>query len=98
MTNNYVVNTTVRFGVTFTIVNTGVAYDPAVVSLEVRDPTGTLKTYTYALGEITKSGTGLYYKDIDMSIAGQWFYYWLGDDTQNAADSNSVYVQGKFDG
>jgi hypothetical protein len=95
--NNYAIGSTVRFSVAFTTVGGGVAYDPALVSLQVRDPVGDTKTYTYALGEITKSGTGAYYKDIDMSLAGQWVYYWLGDDTQNAADNNSVYVTGKFE-
>lgn len=61
---------------TFTV--GGVATDPTTVSLIVTDPTGTATTYTYAGGTVTKSGTGIYTKDVTCSSAGEWTYQWTG--------------------
>lgn len=61
---------------TFTV--NGVDTDPSTVSLTVTDPTQTPVTYTYAAAEITKTGTGVYTKDIPCTIAGTWTYEWIG--------------------
>jgi hypothetical protein len=55
--------------------------DPTTVTLEVKDPAGTTTTYTYALAAVTKASTGVYYKDLAMSIVGQWHYRWTGTGT-----------------
>ena len=55
-----------------------VATDPTTVTLVVTDPTGTATTYQYALAEITKSGTGVYTKDVACTAAGTWQYVWIG--------------------
>lgn len=61
---------------TFTVA--GVATDPTAVSLTVTDPTQTSTTYTYGAAQITKTGTGVYTKDIPCTIAGTWTYEWVG--------------------
>ena len=42
---------------TFTV--SGVAIDPTTISLVITTPAGTATTYTYALGEITRSSAGV---------------------------------------
>jgi hypothetical protein len=65
----------------------GVATDPTAISLTVTDPTGTATTYTYALAQITRSGAGIYTKDIPCSTAGEWQYLWTG--TSAASDAQA---------
>lgn len=60
------------------------ATDPTAVTLTVTDPTGAATTYTYSLAEITKTGTGVYTKDIPCTTAGIWQYVWTG--TGSASD------------
>ncbi len=56
----------------------GDAADPTTVSLTVTTPVGVATTYTYAGGQITKSGTGVYTKAITSTEAGTWRYVWSG--------------------
>jgi hypothetical protein len=67
---------------TFTVA--GTPTDPSTVSLTVTDPTQTSTTYTYAAAQITKTGTGVYTKDIPCTVAGTWTYEWSG--TASASD------------
>lgn len=73
-----------------TITNTwsvgGTATDPDTVTFVVTDPTGSASTYTFAAGQITKSSTGVYTKDISCSstVAGTWQAVLIG--TGVAAD------------
>lgn len=59
----------------------GTATDPTTVSLVVTDPLGAATTYTYAGGEITRTGTGAYRKDIPCSEPDEWQYVWTGTGT-----------------
>jgi hypothetical protein len=61
---------------TFTVA--GTPTDPSTVSLIITDPTGVATTYTYGAAQITKTGTGVYTKDIPCTIAGTWSYEWVG--------------------
>lgn len=61
---------------TFTV--SGAATDPTTVSLTITDPTQASTTYTYAAAQITRTGTGVYTKDIPCAIAGTWTYEWTG--------------------
>lgn len=62
----------------------GAATDPTTVSLAVTTPSGVTTTYTYAGATITKTGTGVYAKDITCSEAGDYVAVWTG--TGTAAD------------
>lgn len=62
----------------------GTPTDPTAISLTITDPTQTSTTYTYAASEISKTGAGVYTKDIPCTIAGTWTYKWTG--TIDASD------------
>jgi hypothetical protein len=59
----------------------GVNTDPTTITLVVTDPTGVQTTYTFALGQITKTATGIYTKDIACTVDGVWSYVWIGTGT-----------------
>jgi len=67
---------------TFTV--DGTPTDPATITLTITDPTGTSTAYTHGAGQITKTGTGVYTKDIPCTAAGTWTYEWAG--TASASD------------
>ena len=90
MANVYKKNQSVRITGTFTV--SSVNTDPTTITLKVRDPSGNIATYTYALAEVTKSATGVYYKDITTDESGQWFYNWIGTGTVAAADEDYFEV------
>lgn len=71
----------------------GVATDPTTVSLTVTTPAGVATTYTYALGQITKTGTGVYTKDIPCSESGTWVYVWIGTGTASDVVAGTWTVQ-----
>lgn len=70
----------------------GSATDPTTVALTVTTPAGVATTYTYALAEITKSGTGVYTKDIACTEAGVWLYLWVGTGTASDAVAGTWVV------
>lgn len=74
-------NELARLTNTFTV--SGTPTDPTTVGLDVTDPTGLTTSYTYS-ATISKSGTGVYYKDVPCGIAGEWAFVWTG--TGAAAD------------
>lgn len=82
MADRFVTGDTVTLTNTFKV--SGTATDPTTVALAVTDPAGTTTTFTYAGGTITKSATGVYYKNVTASAAGVWSFTWTG--TGAAAD------------
>ena len=91
MANTYDIGDLVRVTGTFTVAD--VATDPTTVTLRVLAPGGTVTAYTLALSEVTKSGTGVYYKDITITAAGIWYYRWLGTGTVVSAGESEFYVR-----
>lgn len=86
--------TTVRVTGTFTV--SGTATDPSTVTLKVRDPAGTETTYTYALSQVAKSATGVYYKDLSPTIltsTGTWIYRWIGTGDAAGAGEASFHIR-----
>ncbi len=61
--------------------------DPDTVSLRVREPDGTVTTYTYS-GSVSRSTTGSYYKDLSVTSAGDWHYKFYSTGDGQAAESN----------
>jgi hypothetical protein len=82
MAERIVVGDTPRLSNSFYV--DGVATDPTTITLAVTDPSGTTDTYTYAGGTVSKSATGVYYKDTAVDEDGVWEYVWTG--TGTAAD------------
>jgi hypothetical protein len=88
--NAYPPGNRVRLQATFTVA--GVNTDPTIVTLNVKDPTGTVTPYTYALGGVIKSATGIYYKDVDMDAEGVWEYGFLGTAPAKGGRSGEVLI------
>ena len=84
----YDIGDVVRLTGTFSV--DGVDTDPTTVTLKVKDPSKNVATYTYALAELTKSDTGIYYRDISLDEGGIWWYRWEGTGTVESAE------EGKF--
>ena len=81
-----------RLQCTFTI--SGTKTDPTAISLKVQGPTASSPTeYTYALSQITKGTTGVYYKDITFNVEGTWHYKWTGTGAVAAVDEGDVYIK-----
>lgn len=70
----------------------GAATDPTTITLKVRDPAGTETPYTYALSQVTRSGVGVYYKDLTTNASGRWIARWIGTGTVPEADEESIEV------
>lgn len=71
----------------------GTLTDPTTVTLRVRKPDGVATDYTYAGGAVTKSSTGVYYRDVDIDQAGEWNYRWSGTGTLVVAEEGQFYVR-----
>ena len=56
----------------------GAPTDPTMVTFTVLRPDGTTQTYTYAGGDLTKSGVGVYFIELTLSVAGTWSASWTG--------------------
>jgi hypothetical protein len=76
---------------TFTV--SGTPTDPSTITLTVQDPSGNQDSYTYAGGQVTKSGTGVYYKDVSVDEAGLWAFKWAGTGTVAAVIEEEVVVE-----
>jgi hypothetical protein len=93
MANVYTIGQQVRLTATFR--NTADAVtDPTGVVLKYRAPGGTVTTKTYGVDAIVKSGIGVYYFDLVLSTAGEWWYHWEGSGAIVAADEERILVEG----
>ena len=66
--------------------NNGVDADPAVVTLRITKPDGTIVTPSPV-----KDSLGHYHYDVPIDMAGLWSWEWSGDD--NVADEGQFYVR-----
>lgn len=76
----------------------GAAFDPDVVTFEVKDPAGTTVDYIYGTDdEVSKIATGDYACDVDVDTAGVWYYYVSGmsGSENRGAHQGSFYVRQK---
>ena len=91
MANTYDVGTGVRLKGHFTV--TGTYADPDVVELYLRKPDGSVSTFTFAGGAVSKETTGKYFRDIFVDTAGQWWYEFFGSGTVNADRETFFYAR-----
>ena len=89
--NTYDKGDTIRLKAEFKV--SSVYTDPTAVTLKVKNAAGVISTYTYALAEITKLSTGIYYKDISINDDGIWFYKFEGTGTVAAASEHKFEVR-----
>jgi hypothetical protein len=87
--NTYDKGDTIRLWAYFKV--SSVYTDPTAIALKVKSAAGVTTTYTYALGTVTKSTTGIYYKDVSLTDDGIWYYRFEGTGTVAAA------AEGKFE-
>ena len=90
-TNTYDINDVVRVTSTFTV--SSVNTDPSDVHLKIKTPGGITSLYVYSLAEITKSATGIYYKDIAVDDDGMYYYRFEGTGTVRAASEHSFKIR-----
>lgn len=87
----------VRIKTTTPFAVNGVATDPTTVSLLVKDPTGTVTTYTWAGGDITRVAAGDFWMDLDIgttaAASGEYAYAYRGTGVATAADEGRFTVR-----
>jgi hypothetical protein len=69
----------------------GVLTDPSTITFKYKNPTGTIATKLYSLGEVTKDSTGIFHYDLPVDAAGTWYYRWSS--TGTAAGAAEVQMQ-----
>lgn len=89
--NTYEIGDKVRIKATFTV--SGVKTDPTTITLKVKDPAGIVTSYTYVGGTVTKSATGMYFRDVSITQSGEWFYRWEGTGAVETADEAYLVVE-----
>lgn len=90
--DEYEIGNLARLKATFTSAETGQAIDPGTVKLEYKPEDGVLTTLTYALGQITRDGTGIYHADVSLTTAGTWRYRWSSTGNGQAASEGKFFV------
>ena len=90
MANSYDVGDGIRLKAWFTV--TGILTDPTIVSLDVREPNGTITNYQYTSGTVSKEANGKFFHDIFVDAPGQWWYEFYGSGTVIAADEAYLLV------
>jgi hypothetical protein len=91
-TNLYSVGDVVRLSGAFT--SSSVAVDPSVVTVTIREPTGSRTTYTYGVGAaVVKDSVGNYHLDHTIAMAGFHWYRWLSTGVGAAASEQKFNVR-----
>lgn len=81
----------VRLSTSFTVKSSGLAIDPTVVSVSVKDPAGTLTTRQYLVdAAVIKDSVGNYHYDLSLDAAGRYTYRWFSTGTGQAAKENAL--------
>jgi hypothetical protein len=92
----YDIGDVVRVTCTFTN-GAGANTDPTTVTLKVKTPALVTTSYTWAGGTVTRSAAGIFYKDISLTMSGEWFYRFEGTGAVESADeSNLIVVSSEF--
>lgn len=72
----------------------GTLIDPSTVTLYLKQPSGSVGTYTYgAGGSVTRIGTGTYSYTGTATEAGYWNIRWVGAGTALAALQDRYFVR-----
>ena len=86
----------IRLTETFTDLIAGAPADPTTVTLKLHDPTGVETVFSYANGDITRDGIGVYHYDFTPTVTGSlnapWIARWIATGTVVAADEQKFNV------
>jgi len=85
---------TIRLTATFKV--NGVATDPTTVTLKIKSPSGTTTTFLYSSGGVSKSGTGVYYKDYKPTETTFYHYRWIGTGAADGVGEAAFTVAPSF--
>lgn len=95
--NSYWPGQRVRIKTTTPFAVNGVNTDPTAVSLLVKAPSGTVTTYTWAAGDVTRVAAGDFYMDLDIGTTsaaeGEYAYAFRGTGAVVAADEGRFTVR-----
>jgi hypothetical protein len=73
---------------------TGNNADPSVVTCYVYKPDGNTDTYVYGTdSEFVKLSTGVYYVEVDATLAGEWRFRFVSTGTAKGAESGKFIVR-----
>lgn len=92
--NSYALGAQVKTAVTFTV--SGMATDPTTVQAKIRQPNGTITTYTYGTDpQLARDSAGVYHVIITTTAGGVWSYRFLTGATGPcvAANEAEFFVQ-----
>lgn len=90
--NKYLEGTYVKITAEFRD-STSVLCDPTTIEITFKYPSGVLETLTYALGQIIKASTGIYYYVADTTDKhGFWAYEWVGSGVCDAHATGRFFV------
>ena len=67
--------------------------DPGTVALALELPDGTVTTYTYAGGTVTKDSVGNYSKDVSVTTPGTYQYRWTSTGTGQGSEEGWFQVR-----
>jgi len=67
--------------------------DPGSVGIKYQDPSGNETSLTYAGGTVSKSSTGVYYADITIDEAGQWYARANATGAYQGSSEDGFYVR-----
>lgn len=79
----------------FTDAVNGGAIDPDGVSVTIKQPDGTIETFTYSEEgtDVVKEDVGQYYIDIDANQVGTWYYRWWSTGNGQASEERRFVVR-----
>jgi len=87
---SYDIGDAVRISASFTDID-GVAANPTVLKLVIRDPGGTETPYRAGEdAELVNDGPGEYHFDLTLTAEGPWYYRWRATGAVTAADEGFV--------
>lgn len=92
MLNSYPIGAEVNMSASFVV--SGVATDPTTVQAKIRQPNGTITTYTYGTdASLVRDNIGVYHVTVIVSGAGVWSYRFIGTGVCAAAYEAEFFVQ-----
>lgn len=71
----------------------GTNSDPSAVTVSVRAPDGSQQSYVYGTDvEVVRTGTGVYYLDVDVTQSGRYVVRFASTGTGKAAEEVTFFV------
>lgn len=73
---------------------TGGTVDPSEVILYLALPSGSVGTYTYSAGQVSRQSQGSYYYNGTVTASGYWNARWVGTGAAVAAAQDRFFARG----